>query len=128
MWFLQTKYTVLGSHHLLDKDSCGHNPTIVTDIRSFLGLAEYYQNFIENFSRIACPMTSLENKANNFLWTTNCEEIFQKLKHLLKTEPILQIVDPDGDFIVCTDARKEGLRGVLLHNDYSIYYESRKLK
>ena len=64
-------------------------PTSVTDIRSFLGLAEYYQKFIEKFSRIACPMNSLEKKANNFLWTTNYEEIFQKLMQILMTAPIL---------------------------------------
>ena len=44
------------------------------------------------------------------------------------TAPVLRIVDPDGDFIVCMDARKEGLGGVLLQNDHTIYYESRKLK
>ena len=55
-------------------------PTSVTDIRSFLGLAEYYRNFIENLSRIACPMMALQKKANNFLWTDKCEESFQKFK------------------------------------------------
>ena len=59
---------------------------------------------------------------------TKCEEIFQKLKHLLTTAPILRIVDLDGDFIVSMDARKEGLRGVLLQNDYAICYELQKLK
>ena len=42
--------------------------------------------------------------------------------------PILWIVDPDGNFIIWMDARKEGLRGFLLHNDHTISYESRKLK
>ena len=55
-------------------------PNSVTDIRSFLGLARYYQNFIENFSRISFPMTALQNKANKFLWTNKCEESSQKLK------------------------------------------------
>jgi hypothetical protein len=34
-------------------------PSIVTDVRSFLGLADYYQRFIEGFSEIAKPLTSL---------------------------------------------------------------------
>ena len=42
--------------------------------------------------------------------------------------PVLRIADPDGDFVVCTDASKEELGGVLLQNDYVIYYESGKLK
>ena len=93
-----------------------------------MGLAGYYWKFIKKFSRIACPMNSLEKKENNFLWTTKCEESFQNLKHIFTTTPILQIADPDGDFIICRDASKEGLRGVLLQNDYVICYESRKLK
>jgi hypothetical protein len=41
-------------------------PTTVTEIRSFLGLAEYYQRFIEGFSKIAKPMTSLLEKGREF--------------------------------------------------------------
>ena len=44
------------------------------------------------------------------------------------TAPVLHIADPDGDFVVCTDAIKEGLGGVLLENDPVIYYELQKLK
>ena len=73
-------------------------------------------------------MTALQKKANKFLWTTKCEEIFQKLKHILMTAPILRIVYPDGDFIVCVDASKEELGGVLLRNDHVIWYELWKLK
>ena len=51
--------------------------TSVIDIMSFLGLASYYQKFIEYFSRIYCPMTALQKKENKFLWTTKCEESFQ---------------------------------------------------
>ena len=64
-------------------------PTNVTDIRSFLGLAGYYRKFIENFLRITCPMTTLQKKASKFLWTAKCEEIFQNLKHILMTAPVL---------------------------------------
>ena len=99
-------------------------PTSVTDIRSFLGLDGYYRNFIQNFSRIACPMMALQKKVNKFLRTNKCEDIFQKLKHLLMTAPVLQIAEPNGDFIVCMDARKEGIGGVLLENDHAICYES----
>ena len=103
-------------------------PTSVTNIRSFNGLSDYYQNFIEKFSRIACHMTAFQNKANKFLWMTKCEEIFQKLKQILTTAPILKIMDLDGDFVVCTDSSKEGLRGVLLQNDCTVCYELQELK
>jgi hypothetical protein len=50
------------------------------------------------------------------------------LKSLLTSAPILRIVDPNEDFIVCTDACKEGLGGVLSQNGHVVCYESRKLK
>jgi hypothetical protein len=46
------------------------------------------------------------------------------LKDILKSEPILNIVDPDEDFVVCNDTCKEGLGGVLTQNDNVVYYES----
>ena len=73
-------------------------------------------------------MIALHKKEKKFLWNDKCQEIFQKIKHILMTAPVLRIVDPDGDFVVCTDSSKEGLGGVLLQNDHVIYYESRKLK
>jgi hypothetical protein len=40
---------------------------------------------------------------------------------------VLKIADPDNDFLMCTDACKEGLRGVLMQEGRVIFYESRKL-
>jgi hypothetical protein len=50
------------------------------------------------------------------------------LKQLLTSDPILRIIDPNEDFIVCTDACNEGLGGVVSQNGFVICYESRKLK
>jgi hypothetical protein len=48
-------------------------PTTVTEIRSFLGLAGYYRRFIEGFSKIAKPMTSLLEKGREFKWNEKCQ-------------------------------------------------------
>ena len=50
------------------------------------------------------------------------------MRQLLTSAPILRIADPNADFIVCTDACKEGLGGVLSQNGFVICYESMKLK
>ena len=43
-------------------------PKLVFEIRSFLGLARYYRRFIEDFSRLAAPMTTLTRKEVKFDW------------------------------------------------------------
>eukprot|EP00253_Pinus_taeda_P010499 PITA_10499 len=103
-------------------------PKDVADVRSFMGLAGYYRRFVEGFSRVAYPITSLQKKGKAFHWTTNCQKSFEQLKHLLTTTPILSIADPGKDYVVCTDASKEGVGGVLMQEGKVIAYESRKLK
>jgi hypothetical protein len=51
-------------------------PSNVTEVRSFLGMAGYYRRFIKGFSSIARPMTGLLKKDNKFVWTLKCEESF----------------------------------------------------
>jgi hypothetical protein len=102
-------------------------PKDVSDIRSSMGLARYYRRFIKRFSKIGCPTTALKKKGVKFTWTSECEERFQELKYLLTHAPILKIADPDDDFLMCTDACKEGLGGVLMLEGRVICYKSRKL-
>jgi hypothetical protein len=88
-------------------------PRNVAEVRSFMGLAGYYRRFIDEFSKIAHSITSLQRKEKKFQWTEECESIFQRLKQLLTSAPILKIADPNKDYVVCTNACKEGLGGVL---------------
>ena len=103
-------------------------PKNMMEVKSFMGLAGYYKRFIAEFSKIAYPITSLQRKEKKFQWTKECEKRFQQLKQLLTSAPILRIGDPNEDFVVCTDACKEGLGGILSQNGFVICYESRKLK
>jgi hypothetical protein len=103
-------------------------PINVSDIRYFMGLDSYYRRFIVGFSKISHPITSLQKKGTKFEWTLKCENNFNLLKELLTSVPVLNIVDPKEIFVVCTNACKEGLVGVLTQNGHIIGYESRKLK
>ena len=103
-------------------------PKDVTDVISFMGITGYYRRFIEGFSRIANPINSLQKKGNKFNWNQKCEESFKKLKTLLTSAPILRIVDPNKEFVVCTDACNDVLVGVLTQEGHVISYDSRKLK
>jgi hypothetical protein len=100
----------------------------VEEVRSFMGLEGYYRNFIVGFSKIAHYITSLQRKEKKFYWIEECESSFQRLKQLLYSAPILKIADPNKDYIVCTDACKEGLGGVLSQEGFVVCYEFRKLK
>jgi hypothetical protein len=93
-----------------------------------MGLVGYYRRFITGFSMLAHPITSLQRKEKTFQWIKECENSFQRLKQLLTSAPILRVADPNMDFLVCTDACKEGLGGVLIQEGFVICYESRKLK
>jgi hypothetical protein len=105
-----------------------HVPTNVTEVRSFMGLAGYYRQFIEGFSKVANPITELQKKNRKFVWTEKCAEAFWRLKELLTKTPILKVSDMDVDFLVCTDTSKEGLGGVLMQYGQVIAYISRKLR
>ena len=74
-----------------------------------MGLMGYYHRFIENFSRIYNPKTTLPNKGVKFVWSQQCQDSLGKLKHLLTTTPILRIVDPYKNLVVFTDTSKDGL-------------------
>jgi hypothetical protein len=66
-------------------------PSNVSEVRSFLGMAGYYRHFIKGFSSITRPMTELLKKDNKFVWTPKCEESFQIIKKKLTTAPVLTL-------------------------------------
>jgi hypothetical protein len=89
-------------------------PTTVTEVRSFLGLADYYRRFILNFSKIAKPATELLKKENKYVWSDACDEDFKHLKKLLTTSPVVAQPDTTKPFDVYSDASVTGLGGVLM--------------
>ena len=103
-------------------------PTSVTEIKSFLGLAGYYRRFVQNFSKIAAPITKLTQKNKKFVWSNQCEESFEELKRRLTTAPVLALPVSNEDFTVFCDASRVGLGCVLMQQDRVIAYASRQLK
>ncbi|XP_016173185.1 uncharacterized protein LOC107615654 [Arachis ipaensis] len=103
-------------------------PASVTEIRSFLGLAGYYRRFIKGFSQIALPLTRLTPKDASFVWTSECEEIFQALKQNLTTTPVLVLPEPNEPFEVYCDASLKGMGCVLMQHRNVVAYASRQLR
>lgn len=67
-------------------------------MRSFLDFVEYYQQFIEGFSKITDPLTQFTRKGMKFVWSKKCEQGFQKLKYRLLYAPILTIPEKSDRF------------------------------
>nr|GEZ80678.1 reverse transcriptase domain-containing protein [Tanacetum cinerariifolium] len=78
--------------------------TTTKDIRSFLGHAGFYRRFIQDFSKIAQPMTCLLEKDTPFFFSKECVESFQTLKIKLIEAPILIALDWDLPFELMCDA------------------------
>ncbi|KAD6796106.1 hypothetical protein E3N88_07002 [Mikania micrantha] len=105
------------------------NPTKTpTEVRSFLGLAGYYRRFIQDFSRIATPLTKLTRKEVKYDWGPTQVQAFEELKRRLTESPILTLPDGNEDMVVYSDASYLGLGCVLMQRGKVIAYASRQLK
>ena len=103
-------------------------PKNVTEVRSFLGLAGYYRRFVNGFSIIAAPMTRLLRKDVKFEWTEECQQSFEELKKLLTEAPVLVQRESGKEFVVYSDASRNGLGCVLMQEGKGVAYASRQLK
>ncbi|GJT01227.1 reverse transcriptase domain-containing protein [Tanacetum coccineum] len=97
------------------------HPTTVKGIRSFLGHAGFYRRFIQDFSKIARPMTHLLEKETPFIFSKECIEAFETLKMKLTQAPILVAPDWDLPFEIMCDASDFAVGAVLgqLYTDHS---------
>ncbi|XP_030494790.2 uncharacterized protein LOC115710569 [Cannabis sativa] len=82
-------------------------PKIVTEIRSFLGLASYYRRFVEGFSKIAMSLSELTRNNQRFVLSDKCEKSFQELKQRLITAPVLALPSDQEKFVVYCDASRQ---------------------
>lgn len=89
-------------------------PTKVTELRSFLGLANYYRKFIQGYSKKVAPLTDLLKKDQKWVWSERCQAAFDKLKSAVASEPVLRLPDFELPFEVHTDASDRAIGGVLV--------------
>ncbi|GJT59674.1 reverse transcriptase domain-containing protein [Tanacetum coccineum] len=82
-------------------------PTTIQDVRSFHGLASFYQRFIRNFSSIIAPMMECI-KGGKFQWTKEAGYVFDELKRRVTEAPILALLNFDDVFQVDCDASRLG--------------------
>ncbi|KAK3561631.1 hypothetical protein QTP86_011254 [Hemibagrus guttatus] len=89
-------------------------PATVKELQRFLGFANFYRQFISNYSSIADPLTNLlRNTPKSLLWSPAAEGAFNTLKRAFTTAPLLIHPDPDKPFVVEVDASTTGVGEVL---------------
>jgi hypothetical protein len=108
-------------------------PATVTQLQSFLGLANYYRRFVKDYSAIAAPLTALcsPKLKKDLPWTQEHQAAFEQLKTALVTAPIIHPPDLTQPFNVTTDASNFAVGAVLTQGEGSalrtVAYESRKM-
>lgn len=83
------------------------------DVRSFLGLANYYRKFVKGYSKVALPLNRLLTKNTPFKWTTECQDAFKLLKEKLTNTPLLAYPDFRRQFILSCDASGMAIEYIL---------------
>jgi len=134
MLFLSIEDSLFRECYLWRRHRCGSNramecPTLmnIPEVRIFMGLSRYYQWFVEGFSNIENLIMELQKKNKNFVLTDKYAEAFRRLKEFFTIMPILKFPNIDKEFLVCTDASKEGLGRFLMRNGQVITYISKML-
>jgi len=89
-------------------------PRTVRDVRKFLGLTNYYRQFIKNFAALAKPLNMLTRKDEKWKWEEAQQKAFEQLKGIFMTRPLLVAPDLDKEFRVEADASNFATGGVLL--------------
>ena len=79
-------------------------PTCVKDIQTFIDFANFYQRFVQGFSKVVTSLIILVRKDVLFKWTEECQKFFKLLKERFTTALILAHFDSTKEIIVETDA------------------------
>lgn len=90
-------------------------PTNVTELKSFIGMVNFYGRFIHNLADVLRPMYKLLSKESSWVWSKECDDAFESVKQMLTEAPCLAHFDPKLPLILATDASSYGLGCVLSH-------------
>ena len=113
--------------HIIDKDGRRPDPEKATAIKDmptpnnlttlqrFLGLANYYHNFIKNLNNIRAPLNEVLKKDKKWRWTPECLTAFDQIKKALTSVLFLTHYDPKLEIIVASDANSYGVGACILH-------------
>lgn len=89
-------------------------PECKKEVKSFLGMANFYRTFIQNFAEISHPLNRLTSDNVDFKWDESCQIAFDTLKRKLCSEPVLAFPQIGQQFIIEVDASDVAFGGILI--------------
>jgi len=95
-------------------------PANPKELRPFLGLANFYRNFVPGFANISAPLNDLTSNKTPFTWTPCYQTTFHTLRQCLMSPPILDYTKWTDHFTLITDAADVGLGGVLSASRHTV--------
>jgi cleavage and polyadenylation specificity factor subunit 1 len=99
-------------------------PVDISQLRRFLGMANFYRLHVPHFSRLASPLFAVKEP---FQWSPEADRAFRSLKAALSAVAILQLPDPMQPFHVYTDASNEAIGATILQNGRPLAFYSSRL-
>ena len=102
-------------------------PKNVKQLRTFLGMVNYYRDMWRRRSHLLAPLSALLSKRKGFNWTTECQQNFEEIKRVISQEAMLAFPDFGKTFHIYTDASDYQLGGMIMQNDKPLAFYTRKL-
>jgi hypothetical protein len=104
-------------------------PTTLTELHSFLGLANFYRRFVLGLSHITWPLSQFTKGGakEKFFWSESQQKAFRELKHHLFSAPVLTLLDLQQPFEIETDASDYAIGAVLTQHGHPVSYHSETL-
>jgi hypothetical protein len=101
-------------------------PKTLKNLHGFLGLMRYYRKFVQNYGKIAAPLTSLL-KNNSFTCTLVVDHAFKALKHVMCSTPTLALPDFRKTFVLECDASRKGIGAILVQYGRPLSFTRKKI-
>ncbi|PIO53491.1 hypothetical protein TELCIR_25173, partial [Teladorsagia circumcincta] len=91
------------------------HPTDIGQVRSFLGMLNYYGHFISEMRQLRAPLDELLKKNVRFEWSAECQDALQCAKDVLASDLLLTHYDPTKEIVIAADASEYGIGAVISH-------------
>ena len=99
-------------------------PTNISEVKTFMGMVNFYRRFLPNLSRISAPINNLTKKDTPFIWDKSCQDSFSEIKKLIASDIALHHFDPSAPATVTSDASEQGWASSLAQDSKIIAFAS----